>query len=467
MTTLAPRRSEVDAAVRARALAQANPVAWVSAVLGFKPWSKQREILESVRDNPRTAVRSCHGTGKTAIAARVVLWFMVAYPKSRVVTTAPIFDQVRYLLWPEIHKAIAAAPPGMFPRPLDTRLEFSKDWFAVGLTSREPENFAGHHAPHLLFVGDEASGIPEDVYTAAEGFQTAEGGRVLLIGNPTQTSGTFYRAFHAERARWNCIHISAFDSPNLTGEEVSDDVAGALVSRQWVDEKKVQWGEDSPTYQIRVLGEFPTTADTQIMGLAAIEDAQRREVAPTEPAVVSCDVARFGSDETVIAVRTGLRVRIARAYVGRDLMQTCGLIGEVVRNLRNQGATCRIVVDDAGLGGGVTDRLREIGYTVEAFNGGERSTEPDMYINRRSEAWFAFADFLPQLDLDPDPQLAADLVAPHYKHDSRSRRVVEPKDATKKRLGRSPDRADAVLMAFAPAARMGADFVDVDLWSGE
>lgn len=467
MTTLAPRRSEVDAAVRARDLAQANPVGWVSAVLGFHPWSKQRDILESVRDNPRTAVRSCHGTGKTAIAARVVLWFLVAFPKSRIVTTAPIFDQVRYLLWPEIHKAVAKARPGMFPNPLDTRLEISKDWFAVGLTSREPENFAGHHAPHLLFVGDEASGIPEDVYTAAEGFQTAEGGRVLLIGNPTQTSGQFYRAFHSDRARWNCIHISAFDSPNLTGEEVPDDVARALVSRQWVDEKKAQWGEDSPTYQIRVLGEFPTTADTQIMGLAAIEAAQQREVAPTVPGVVACDVARFGSDETVIAVRKGNQARVARAYYGKDLMQTCGQIIEVVRNLRNQGVDARIVVDDAGLGGGVTDRLREQGYAVEAFNGGERANDPTLYPNRRSEAWFAFADVLGDLDLDNDPQLAADLVAPHYKHDSAGRRVAEPKDATKKRLGRSPDRADAVLMAFAPAARMGADFVDVDLWSGE
>jgi hypothetical protein len=231
-----------------------------------------------------------------------------------------------------------------------------------------------------------------------------------------------------------------------------------------VDEKKAQWGEDSPTYQIRVLGEFPTAADTQIMGLAAIEAAQQREVAPEPPAIVACDVARFGSDETVIAIRLGRNVRIARAYHGKDLMQTCGHIVEVVRHLRNQGVDARIVVDDAGLGGGVTDRLREQGYSVDAFNGGERAADPSLYPNRRSEAWFAFSEVLGTLDLDDDPQLAADLVAPRYKVDSAGRRVVEPKDTTKKRLGRSPDRADAVLMAYAPAPQMGAGFIDVDLW---
>lgn len=457
--------SDAERAARLREAIQLDPVGFVTNVLGFPAWSAQRSILESVRDNPRTAVRSCHGTGKTAIAARVVLWFLAAYANSRVVTTAPIFDQVRYLLWPEIHVGVSKAPPGLYPTPLDTRLEISKDWFAVGLTSREPENFAGHHAPHLLFVGDEASGIPEPVYVAAEGFQTAEGGRVLLIGNPTQTSGLFYRAFHGERAAWHQIHISAFDSPNFTGEEVADETARALVSRAWADEKAAQWGVDSPMYQIRVLGEFPKKSEDQVIDLALVEAAHAREVAPTTPAVVSCDVARFGSDETVIAVRTGKRCRIARTYTGKDLMHTCGVILEVVRELREQGVQPHIVVDDAGLGGGVVDRLREQGYAAEAFNAGARACDPSLYTNRRSEAWFAFAEALPGLDLDDDPQLAADLVAPRYKLDSASRRVVESKDVTKRRLGRSPDRADAVLMAYAPAPSIGASFVDVDLWA--
>jgi hypothetical protein len=428
--------------------------------LGFYAWSKQREVLESIRDNPRTAVRSCHGSGKTATAARAALWFMAAYPRSRVVTTAPTFTQVRDLLWPEIHTAVSKAPAGLYPSPDTTRLTMARDWFAVGVSTDQPERFQGHHAEHLLLIVDEASGVDESIYEASEGFLTAEGGRVLLIGNPTQTAGQFYRAFHSERAMWNQIHISAYDTPNFTGETVPDEVARNMVSAAWVDEKRTQWGEDSPLFQVRVLGEFPSAADDQIIGLGAVEEAQRREVAPQAPAVVACDVARFGSDETVIVVRKGEHVRIVATYTGKSLMETAGRIAQEARAL---DSTFRIVVDDAGLGGGVTDRLREVGYTVEAFNGGTAAHEPELYPNRRSEAWFTFAEALGGIDLDPDAQLAADLVAPRYSLDSRGRRVVEAKDITKRRLGRSPDRADAVLMAFAPPARMGASF-GPDIW---
>jgi hypothetical protein len=141
-------------------------------------------------------------------------------------------------------------------------------------------------------------------------------------------------------------------------------------------------------------------------------------------------------------------------------METAGRIIDTVRNVQ---ASCRVVVDDAGLGGGVTDRLREVGMKVEAFNGGSTAHDPDLYPNRRSEAWFSFAAHLPTLSLDPDAQLAADLVAPRYTLDSQGRRVVESKDTTKKRLGRSPDRADAILMAYAPQPRMGASF-GIDIW---
>jgi hypothetical protein len=441
-----------------------DPARYVENVLGFTPWSTQRRILESVRDNKRTAVRSCHGSGKTAIAARCVLWFLAAHPNSRVVTTAPTYTQVRDLLWREIAGGVSKAPPGFYGDPNMTRLEISPTWFAVGLSTRTPEHFQGHHAENLLLVVDEASGVGENIYEAAEGFLTAPGARVLLIGNPTATSGTFYRAFHSDRALYETIHIPANATPNLTGEVVPGPVARSLVSAEWVDEKREQWGEANPMYQVRVMGNFPTTADDQVLGIGQVEAAQVREVEPGEPLVIACDVARYGSDETVIAVRRGERVRLAKTYNGRSLMETVGQIIDVARSEWDERAPMRVVVDDTGLGGGVTDRLREQGYTVEGFNGGEKATEPDLYPNRRSEAWFAFAAHLPHVDLDTDDQLAADLVAPRYTLDSAGRRVVEKKDVTKKRLGRSPDRADAVLMAFAPEPRMGASF-GPDLWS--
>lgn len=445
---------------------RSDPSRFVERVLGFTPWSTQQRILDSLRDHKRTAVRSCHGSGKTAIAARAVLWFLAAHPNSRVVTTAPTFTQVRDLLWREIAAGVAKAPPGFYGEVNQTRIEVSPSWFAVGLSTRTPEHFQGHHAENLLLVVDEASGVDEHIYEAAEGFLTAPGARVLLIGNPTATSGTFHRAFHSERALYQTFHISAYDTPNLTGESVPAPVAASLVSEEWVEEKRQQWGEDSPMFQVRVMGNFPTEADDQVIGIGQVERAREREDGDEfgTPVVVACDVARYGSDETVIVVRRGNRVRIARAYNGRSLMETAGNIIEVARAEHDDRRPVRVVVDDTGLGGGVTDRLRELGYRAEAFNGGARANEPDLYPNRRSEAWFSFSSQVDNVDLDRDEQLAADLVAPKYALDSAGRRVVEAKDKTKKRLGRSPDRADAVLMAFAPEVRMGASF-GPDLWS--
>jgi hypothetical protein len=433
-----------------RARASADPIWKADHLFGFHAWSKQREILRAVRAHSRVAVRSCHGVGKTAVAAIVVLDFLSEHPRSRVITTAPTFSQVEQLLWREIrgryHKS--ALPFG--GRLTNTKLELADDWFALGLSTNEPDRFQGHHSDHLLLVVDEASGVDEEIYEAAEGFLTNTDARTLLIGNPTQLTGQFHRAFTSERALWNTIGISAFDSPNLTGEQVPDLVARALVSKSWVDDKRIKWGEQSPAYQVRVLGEFASTADDTVCSLGNVEAAQQRSLPRGEPVEISCDVARFGSDETVIAVRYGQKAWIVETYTKRDTMETTG---RVIHWAAYHHAS-RVVVDEGGLGGGVVDRLREqrLPFEIEAFNGAQSPVHATgEYPTRRSEAWFALSEQLPGLDLDPDEMLLADLVAPSYKFDSSGRRVVEPKDETKKRLGRSPDRGDAFVMLFAPA----------------
>lgn len=462
-----PPSAEEAAAVEVLQRIRADPVWFVEEILGERLWSKQRAVLESVRDNARTAARSCHGVGKTFTGSCVVPWWLAAHPyEAVVVSTAPTWLQVKEQLWREI-AARCAKSKIAFPAPTQTGLNIADTWYAIGLSTDKPERFQGFHAGKLLFVVDEGSGVQDAVFDSGEGFLTGEGARVLVIGNPTQLAGQFFRAFHSERALWSTIHISAYDSPNFTGEDVPDEVKARLVSKAWVEEKKVKWGEASPIYQVRVLGNFPSTAENTVCSLGLVEAAQNRYLDASDatltdlPLVVACDVARFGSDETVIAERVGDHARIVSAVVGRDTMETAGRILDTARTLlarttRKRGDV-RLVVDDSGVGGGVTDRLREIGeFEVEAFNGAQTAltidddTEKPAYPNRRSEAWFAFAGALPVVVLDADEQLAADLVAPVYRMDSAGRRVVEPKEETKKRLGRSPDRADAVLMLWAP-----------------
>lgn len=237
-----------------------DPVWKSKNILGFHPWSKQADILRAVRKHKRVAVRSSHGIGKTATAAAVVLDFMTEGP-ARVITTAPTWSQVEQLLWREISQRHSQIKGG-FGTLYKTMLEVDKNWVAMGLSTDNAERFQGHHHDRLLLVVDEASGVDETIYEASMGYMTAEGARMLLIGNPTKTSGTFYRAFKPESG-WERIHISAFDTPAFTGETVPKEVLRSLVTKEWVADAKIQWGEDSSAYKIRVLGEFAETTGRQ------------------------------------------------------------------------------------------------------------------------------------------------------------------------------------------------------------
>lgn len=469
MTTLAPERPLMPAG-SADAVMELlfptpsryvyDPVGYCRDVLHFDPWSKQREILEAVRDNKRVAVRSCHGAGKTAVAARLALWWLDVHPgDTRVITTGASWQGVRDILWPEVHEAYGHIADTLGGRLSDTRLDLGEKRFAVGLSTDRPERFQGHHADHLLLIIDEASGLDERIFEAAAGALTNPNARMLLIGNPTQLAGEFHAAFHSKRDSYRTVEISAHDTPAFTGEQVAEEVASSVDLREYVQDVKALYGEDSPVYQVRVLGEFPSTADDTVCSLADVEAAQARTVDDNrEPAVIGCDVARFGSDETVISVRLGNRVRVVRRRTGQNTMQTAGDCLEVAREVARAGTPAsriRIVIDDTGVGGGVTDRLQELAFfQVVPFNASEAAWTDD-YPNRRSELWFSFSKRLPELDLDPkDEQLAADLVAPRYALDSRGRRVVETKAITKTRLGRSPDSADSVLLTFSVPDRI-------------
>ena len=438
----------------------ADPVAWARDVLGVHLWSRQRQIIESVRDTARTAVRSGHGVGKTLSAAVTCLWFMDTHTSSRVISTAPTWGGVEKLLWTEIgqlhararSRPAAQSRPIFQTTPLQTELRLADGRYAIGLTAK-PENseaFAGHHAPHILVIFDEASGVHQRIFEVAEGYLTTDGARALLIGNPTRNSGELYDAFHSKRAEYSTIAISALDAPAFTGEDVPEAVRASLTGKAWVESRRRAWGEGSPLYQVRVLGQFAKSAEDTVMSLGAVEDAQLREL-PADSAVdrvvIGCDVARFGTDETVIAERVGQRVRIVEHYFGKPTTHTAARVAHWAG--RHPRVSTRIVIDDTGVGGGVTDQLRAERWNVTAFNASASAFRPDKYPNRRSELWFEMAEQLPGLDLDPDDQLAADLTAPMYTYDTKMRQVVEAKKDTKKRLGRSPDRADAVMLTLA------------------
>lgn len=463
-----------------------NPQLFAREILGVELWSKQAAVALSVRDHPRTAVRSCHGVGKTFLAAVIILWFLYLNPRSRVVTTAPIYDQVKLLLWAEIRALHDRATVPLGGSPNVTSLHLAPDWFAVGLSTNQPTRFQGHHAEKMLLVCDEASGIPDEIFEAAEGFLTGDFARVLLIGNPNQASGQFYDAFSRQAKRWNRHHISAFDSPNFTKdavaeypelaaymeeqgipystEKVDHKTKRKLVSVAWVADKLEAWGTDHLAWLVRVLGKFPTTAVDTVFGLQEVQDAQAREAPHLDPddvVCVACDVARYGDDETVIGLRAGLAYRQRKVYGHQDTVYTAEQIISVCEewDAANPDYPVQyVIVDDSGVGGGVVDQLKAADFDkqVVAFNGAHKPQRPKKYPNARSESWFTAKAWIREVSLDPDPQLLGDLVAPKWKPDNKLRRVVEKKEQTKKRLKRSPDRADTFLMAYYPAKDLTA-----------
>lgn len=450
--------------------AQRDPGWWITTCLGSPLWSKQVEIAESVRDNPRTAVRSCHGAGKSYVAARIALWFLYCFPGSIVVTTAPTYRQVAKILWQELRVAFHASRVPLEGKILDTELKIEDKWFAFGFTADHPDNFQGIHAPYVLVILDEAAGMSHDIWIAADGLLTGDNCRLLSIGNPTDPTGDFFKEFKSPGV--NKIKISAHDTPNFTNE--LGYIVQGLVTPAWVADKAKRWGVTSPMYESRVDADFPKLGDKMLFPLALIEQAVRYEAELRRtPNVLGCDIARFGVDETVLAHTLGARTRIHQTSSKEGLMETAGRIKLAASQLEVEA----ICIDDTGLGGGVTDRLREmrdieniIPSHVRIFgvNNAASPFDKEHFQNLRAELAFNLKTQMEnmEVDLDEDEDLQSQLSSIQYKMTSTGKYQLESKEDAKARGEPSPDRADAVILSRAPIqilSELGADS-QVDVW---
>lgn len=419
-----------------------NPVWYVENVLGVKEVEEyQKGILLSVRDNIKTAVRSGHGIGKTGAAAWLVNWFFDTRPDSKIITTASSWRQVSKMLWPEIHKWRSKANLeliGIYKKDweglgLMLKRTDSQEWFATGEASDDHEKMEGFHAENILYIIDECKAVPDKTFEAVEGASTnAEGEvRVLAISTPPpEKAGYFYDIFAGKRIGWKKFHISGLDSKR--------------VSKQWIEERKKEWGEDSTIYKNRVLGEFGDHADDTLISLSWVEKCIDIEVEDGER-IGGCDVARFGDDKTVLIIKNGKRVESIKQYSKEDTMQTSGRI----INYMN-GGVIEFYVDDIGVGGGVVDRCKELKYNVIGVNVAERAFDSETFSNRRAELWWGVRERIREGDISipDDEELIAQLSTIKYKYNSRGQIVVESKENLRKRGRSSPDKADALCLAF-------------------
>lgn len=440
-----------------------DPVGWAQQRANLHLWSKQREIMNALLENRRVAVRSAHATGKSFTAAVTTAWWLDVHPpgEALVVSTAPSREQVHSILWEEIRK---------LHRELKLRGEVQRsdrwlleDGTLIGMGRRPPDHaqsaFQGLHRKYVLVIMDEAGGIPAWLWDAVKTITTSPYCRVLAIGNPDDNSSEFARVCHRDPT-WKTIKISAFDSPNLTGEPVPENVSQLLVSKEWVEDVAASWGTSNPLYIAKVLGEFADSEDG-LVPLSWVAAAHRRHAAWLEAGaqerpgirIIGCDVARYGTDATAIAIREADVVRSISKHVKEDTVQTTSRVRALLTHPKSLA-----VVDVIGVGAGVVDMLRAERQNVIAFNASEKTGRRDAtgswrFPNKRSASWWNIRELLDPskgavLALPDDDSLTADLTTPGWKIGVGNTLIVESKDAIRKRIGRSPDAGDAAVMSL-------------------
>ena len=423
-----------------------NPELWAEEMLGVFLWSKQKEIINSVANNRKTVVKAAHDVGKTYIAAVAVLAFLMTRVPSKVITTAPTWRQVTNVLWREINHIFAnyAGPKGFPGKPLKTSLDIDAEWFAMGISPKSDVNTQGFHQKNILVVVDEAPGVRREVINALDSLTTTAGARVLWIGNPLESGGHFYEAF--SDPSWTKKKITAFDSPNFTGEAVPQELKDKLVSPIWVEEKKNEWGENHPLYVSRVLGEFPPAGDNQLITLSLCEESVNREVEHHEDdeVVMGIDVARLGRDRTVHTITKGLEMIHIESAEKTRITEVIG----TSKILYEKFNVDLIRADGIGMGSGVVDQLFEDGFPIVDIQAASRNVlNPRKYYNVRTELWFLMEEWLHYGKLMDHEWLIRDLISQYYKPRADGLLIMALKDEVRKLTGASPDFGDSAIMS--------------------
>lgn len=494
-----------------------HPREFFRRILGVEPWSKQVKIMEAIRDYMRVATSSGHKVSKSHTAAGIAACFYCSFDDARVVMSSTTARQVDQILWRELKmmraragrcvECKAADPDGRrIPRPCPhsaliegemgglarTGLKSEDFREIVGFTAREAEAVAGVSGGNLLYIIDEASGVPDEIFEAIEG-NRAGGARIVLFSNPTRSEGEFFEAFHSKRldpddpasTGYYCITVSSEETPNVTSGKR---LIPGLATREWIEEKRREWGEDSPIYRVRVKGEFVLGEDGKIFSIHTIAQAEQRwrddicddcegtgKIAKSKPCgtckgtgqapaagrlYVGLDPAgpTGSGDETIFCVRRGLKQLAHQAHLGLSddahLVHLLALIGEhkVPRE------TPVVVMDSEGeVGWNVYQKLREhlsergneSAFELVRVRSSDKAVRrPHIYDRVRDElaanleAWFRDGGMILE-----DSKLAKELHVLTWEQAVNGRLKLIAKKEIRKILGRSPDRYDALSLA--------------------
>lgn len=423
-----------------------DPNAFVTELWDVTPEEWQVKALEGVRDHPRVSIRSGHGVGKTTLEAWATLWFLLTRKPALVVATANSQDQLRDVVFRTIGQWAAR-----LPEPLRGELDVTSErvWlksapqenYGVARTAskEKPEALQGFHEKNMLFIMEEASGIPNEVVEVGQGALSTPGAKLLMCGNPTRNSGYFYDSFHKLRNSFHKIHVSSEDVERARGH-IQD-----IIDR---------YGLESNQYRVRVLGEFPLEGDDILIPLHLVESAVHRRVEPLDiyRTVWGVDPARYGDDRTALAKRRGNELLCPiQSWSNYDTIQSARFVMEQYEATHTDLRPYEILVDEIGIGAGVLDSLRENGLPARGVNVAERPSNVPRFRRLRDELWWRAREWFERRNcIIPDQEeFISEISDVTYEVEPGGKVVVESKKDMKERGGKSPDLADAFVLTFA------------------
>lgn len=482
-----------------------DPVEYSRRFLRHRSWSMQRDIMRSVYAHERTAVKGCHASSKTFTAADIVLHWITHDPRAVAVTTAPTWKQVVLTLWGEIGKAIGSAIV-QYPPPGRAQLWMARagikgakfDNYAIGISTNEADRFQGLPRLKTLIVLDESPGVKPPIWEAIEGIRAGGDVRLLALGNPTYAGGPFHEAFTTNRQRWSTFTIDALDTPNtrplgrtpeerlaviLRAYEAGDESillaqpVPYLVNRKWIGEKWHEWGVESPQWEARCRGQFPTHSEYAAFPLAWLERAEQRDLRDledTDPeayrATVSADldvgIDPAGPGRAECACTAVKRYHIhAQAFFGDK--DPRGRVAAWLDSLGGKKKIRRLKIDTSGIGYFFAQHFRDLGYEVHMINAEgvpvydhtDRSGRRK-FADRKAEIYWNVRDLLESDELTglTDQKTVTQLSLVHWLEDSKGRIMIEPKDVALRDRGvPSPDRAESLILALAPVRDLRRD----------
>lgn len=435
---------------------------------GFNSDEWQKAVFADVVTDNRVSVKSGQGVGKTAATAIIVLWFLTCFPYPRIVATAPTKQQLNDVLWSEVAKWQEKSPILKhilkWTKTYIYMKGYEKRWFAVARTATKPENMQGFHEDNMLFIVDEASGVADAIMEAILGTLSGDNNKLLMLGNPTKTSGVFYDSHTKDRSLYKCHTVNS--------ETVS------RVSKTNIEGLKRKYGENSNVVRVRVYGEFPLQEDDVFIPLSLIEKSIMTDYDENETVYqidIGCDVARFGDDKTVVGYRIGRKANIYKKFHGQDTMKTAKIVAQLGMELADKYPNINCIpikVDDGGVGGGVVDKLRELKrdypkryswmMIVPVHFG--MPIKHKYYADTTTYMMSVLRELISDVDDDGNPKevelilpndndLVGQLSCRKYDFKGNGKQYVENKDAMKERGLTSPDEADCMLLVCLPVSK--------------